>query len=58
VSRRVREGHFRTVGGDLISRVLAYIRVSARDQNPQLQIDAIHASGYDLLFTGKVDPVG
>ncbi|MCW2883417.1 MAG: resolvase protein [Streptosporangiaceae bacterium] len=32
-------------------RVYAYARVSTRDQNPQLQIDAIEASGYDRMFT-------
>ncbi|GAA0955086.1 recombinase family protein [Actinocorallia libanotica] len=32
-------------------RVYAYVRVSTRDQNPQLQLDAITASGYDRLFT-------
>ncbi|MER6176316.1 recombinase family protein [Streptosporangium sp. NPDC001681] len=34
--------------------VYAYVRVSSRDQNPQLQIDAIEASGYDRLFTEKL----
>jgi DNA invertase Pin-like site-specific DNA recombinase len=31
-------------------RVIAYARVSTRDQNPQLQLDALAAHGYDLLF--------
>ncbi|MEW9555366.1 recombinase family protein [Nonomuraea sp. NPDC050783] len=35
-------------------RILAYVRVSSRDQNPQLQIDAIEASGYDQMFTEKL----
>ncbi|MGW0590986.1 recombinase family protein [Streptosporangium sp. NPDC002607] len=30
------------------------MRVSSRDQNPQLQIDAIAESGYDRLFTEKL----
>lgn len=29
--------------------VWAYARVSTRDQNPQLQLDALAASGYDEL---------
>jgi DNA invertase Pin-like site-specific DNA recombinase len=29
--------------------VWAYARVSTRDQNPQLQLDALEASGYDTL---------
>ena len=32
-------------------RTIAYARVSTRDQNPQLQLDALTAHGYDLLFT-------
>ena len=28
-------------------------RVSSRDQNPQLQLDALHAHGYDQLFAEK-----
>jgi DNA invertase Pin-like site-specific DNA recombinase len=31
--------------------VIAYGRISSRDQNPQLQHDALAAHGYDLLFT-------
>ncbi|MFI6502463.1 recombinase family protein [Nonomuraea typhae] len=31
----------------------AYARVSTRDQNPQLQLDALHASGYDELVMEK-----
>lgn len=31
----------------------AYARVSTRDQNPQLQLDALEASGYDELVTEK-----
>lgn len=38
--------------------IWAYARVSTRDQNPQLQLDALEASGYDELITetesGKV----
>ncbi|MGR6919265.1 recombinase family protein [[Actinomadura] parvosata] len=33
--------------------VWAYARVSTRDQNPQLQLDALAASGYDELVTEK-----
>lgn len=33
--------------------VWAYARVSTRDQNPQLQLDALTASGYDELVTEK-----
>lgn len=33
-----------------MGRAIAYCRVSARDQNPQLQLDALHAHGYDQLF--------
>ncbi|WP_327586107.1 recombinase family protein [Nonomuraea sp. NBC_00507] len=35
-------------------RTYAYVRVSSRDQNPQLQLDAIEESGYDRLFTEKL----
>lgn len=35
------------------ARVYAYARVSTRDQNPQLQLDALHASGYDELVMEK-----
>ncbi|MDF5757320.1 recombinase family protein [Spongiactinospora sp. TRM90649] len=38
----------------MTGRILAYVRVSSRDQNPQLQIDAIEASGYDQMFTEKL----
>ena len=34
-----------------MGRVWAYARVSSRDQNPQLQLDALEASGYDELVT-------
>ena len=34
-------------------RTIAYCRVSSRDQNPQLQLDALHAHGYDQLFAEK-----
>ncbi|GII05723.1 DNA-invertase [Planobispora takensis] len=33
--------------------VWAYARVSTRDQNPQLQLDALTASGYDRLVMEK-----
>jgi DNA invertase Pin-like site-specific DNA recombinase len=38
-----------------VGRTIAYCRVSSRDQNPQLQLDALHAHGYDQLF-GKAEP--
>jgi hypothetical protein len=34
-------------------QVWAYARVSTRDQNPQLQLDALEASGYDTLVQEK-----
>lgn len=37
-----------------MGRTLAYARVSTRDQNPQLQMDALGAHGYDLLFEEKI----
>ena len=33
-----------------MGHTMAYCRVSSRDQNPQLQLDALHAHGYDQLF--------
>ena len=33
----------------MAGQVWAYARVSTRDQNPQLQLDALGASGYDTL---------
>jgi hypothetical protein len=36
-----------------MGRTIAYCRVSSRDQNPQLQLDALHAHGYDHLFAEK-----
>lgn len=36
-----------------MGRVWAYARVSSRDQNPQLQLDALEASGYDELVMEK-----
>lgn len=33
-----------------MGRTIAYCRVSARDQNPELQLDALHTHGYDRLF--------
>jgi len=33
-----------------VSRTIAYCRVSSRDQNPQVQLDALHTHGYDHLF--------
>lgn len=35
-------------------RTIAYARVSTRDQNPQMQHDALEAHGYDQLFTEKM----
>jgi DNA invertase Pin-like site-specific DNA recombinase len=40
-------------GGMPVGRTIAYSRVSARDQNPQLQLDALAAHGYDQIFTEK-----
>ena len=36
-----------------MGRTIAYCRVSSRDQNPQLQLDALDAHGYDVLFAEK-----
>ena len=36
-----------------MGRTIAYCRVSARDQNPALQLDALHTHGYDRLFAEK-----
>ncbi|WP_248964507.1 hypothetical protein [Sphaerisporangium perillae] len=38
--------------------VWAYARVSTRDQNPQLQLDALAASGYDELVMEKESGIG
>ncbi|GHE29541.1 hypothetical protein GCM10017673_35250 [Streptosporangium violaceochromogenes] len=35
----------------MTAQVWAYARVSTRDQNPQLQLDALAAGGYDTLVT-------
>lgn len=35
----------------MAGRTIAYCRISARDQNPQLQLDALERHGYDLLFS-------
>jgi DNA invertase Pin-like site-specific DNA recombinase len=32
-----------------MGRSIAYSRVSSRDQNPQIQLDALDAHGYDVL---------
>jgi DNA invertase Pin-like site-specific DNA recombinase len=37
----------------VVGHVWAYARVSTRDQNPQLQLDALDASGYDTLMQEK-----
>lgn len=37
-----------------MGRIIAYVRVSTRDQNPQMQIDAITTHGFDLMFTEKM----
>ena len=37
----------------MTGHVWAYARVSTRDQNPQLQLDALEASGYDTLVQEK-----
>jgi DNA invertase Pin-like site-specific DNA recombinase len=36
-----------------MGRTIAYCRVSSRDQNSQLQLDALHVHGYDQLFAEK-----
>jgi DNA invertase Pin-like site-specific DNA recombinase len=36
-----------------MGRTIAYCRVSSRDQNPQLQLDALDAHRYDVLFAEK-----
>jgi DNA invertase Pin-like site-specific DNA recombinase len=36
-----------------VGRTIAYCRVSSRDQNPELQLDALHTHGYDRLFAEK-----
>jgi DNA invertase Pin-like site-specific DNA recombinase len=36
-----------------MGRTIAYSRVSSRDQNPQLQLDALNAHRYDQLFAEK-----
>ena len=36
-----------------MGRTIAYCRVSSRDQNPQLQLDALGAHGYDVLLAEK-----
>jgi DNA invertase Pin-like site-specific DNA recombinase len=36
-----------------VGGAIACSRVSARDQNPQLQLDALAAHGYDQIFTEK-----
>ena len=36
-----------------MARTIAYCRVSSRDQNPQLQLDALAAHGYDQMFAEK-----
>ena len=33
-----------------MGRTIAYCRVSSRDQNPGLQLDALDTHGYDRLF--------
>ncbi|WP_329081304.1 recombinase family protein [Streptosporangium sp. NBC_01469] len=35
-------------------RTIAYARVSTRDQNPQLQLDALAEDGYDVLVQEKI----
>ncbi|TMR23902.1 recombinase family protein [Nonomuraea turkmeniaca] len=37
-----------------MARTIAYARVSARDQNPQLQLDALDARGYNAIFHEKM----
>ena len=40
-------------GRRTVGRIIAYRRVSARDQNPELQLDALHTHGHDRLFAEK-----
>ncbi|SEH02948.1 hypothetical protein SAMN05444920_13160 [Nonomuraea solani] len=49
VSRKVLR--FWTLPGGWLTTVWACARVSTRDQNPQLQLDALATSGYDELAT-------
>jgi DNA invertase Pin-like site-specific DNA recombinase len=36
-----------------MGRSIAYCRVSSRDQNPELQLNALTAHGYDQMFAEK-----
>src|SRR5258707_13187809 len=36
-----------------MGRPIAYCRVSSRDQNPELQVNALTAHGYDQMFAEK-----
>ena len=36
-----------------MGRTIAYCRVSSRDQNPGLQVNALAAHGYDQMFAEK-----
>src|SRR6266853_1141586 len=36
-----------------MGRTIAYCRVSSRDQNPELQVNALTAHGYDQMFAEK-----
>jgi len=36
-----------------MARTIGYCRVSSRDQNPQLQVDALTAHGHDQMFAEK-----
>lgn len=37
-----------------LKRTIAYCRVSSRDQNPELQLDALTEHGYDVLYQEKM----